>query len=180
MAGCTARRCWCAARSTDWARSSDGWRFSAGYLIAYLNIDEVIRIIREGGRAQAELIARFSLTDVQAEAILNMRLRALRKLEEIEIRKEFDALPVKRPRSRRCWHPRKQWKLRLAHEIRSSAQEVRPRDRTRQAPHQFCRCAGHRSRCHSAGHDREGAGHRRSVGKGLGARPEGPCERFVA
>ncbi|WP_116654352.1 DNA topoisomerase IV subunit A [Pelagibacterium sediminicola] len=63
-----------------------------GYLIAYLNLDEVIRIIREEDDAKAELIARFNLTDVQAEAILNMRLRSLRKLEEIEIRTEFDKL----------------------------------------------------------------------------------------
>ncbi|HVW57455.1 MAG TPA: DNA topoisomerase IV subunit A [Rhizobiaceae bacterium] len=63
-----------------------------GYLIAYLNIDEVIRIIREEDEPKQEMIARFGLTDVQAEAILNMRLRNLRKLEEFEIRREFDAL----------------------------------------------------------------------------------------
>ncbi|BCH25733.1 DNA topoisomerase IV subunit A [Mesorhizobium sp. L-8-3] len=63
-----------------------------GYLIAYLNLDEVIRIIREEDEPKQVMIARFSLTDVQAEAILNMRLRALRKLEEFEIRKEFDGL----------------------------------------------------------------------------------------
>jgi len=63
-----------------------------GLLIAYLNLDEVIRIIREEDEPKAVMMARWSLTDVQAEAILNMRLRALRKLEEIEIRKEFDAL----------------------------------------------------------------------------------------
>jgi len=63
-----------------------------GYLIAYLNLDEIIRIIREDDEPKAVMMARFELNDVQAEAILNMRLRALRKLEEIEIRKEFDAL----------------------------------------------------------------------------------------
>ncbi|MGB3502194.1 MAG: DNA topoisomerase IV subunit A [Mesorhizobium sp.] len=63
-----------------------------GYLIAYLNIDEVIRIIRFEDEPKKELIARFTLTDTQAEAILNLRLRALHKLEEIEIRTEFDAL----------------------------------------------------------------------------------------
>ncbi len=67
-----------------------------GYLIAYLNIDRVIAIIREADDAKAELIAAFDLTDVQAEAILNMRLRALRKLEEIEIRNEHDALVAER------------------------------------------------------------------------------------
>jgi topoisomerase-4 subunit A len=63
-----------------------------GYLIAYLNLDEVIRIIREEDEPKPALIARFKLTDLQAESILNMRLRSLRKLEEFEIRTEFDGL----------------------------------------------------------------------------------------
>jgi topoisomerase-4 subunit A len=63
-----------------------------GYLIAYLNLDAVIRIIREDDDPKAVMVKRFKLTEVQVEAILNMRLRALRKLEEIEIRKEFDGL----------------------------------------------------------------------------------------
>lgn len=63
-----------------------------GYLIAYLNLDEVIRIIREEDEPKKQLMDSFSLTDNQAEAILNMRLRSLRRLEEMEIRKEFDGL----------------------------------------------------------------------------------------
>jgi topoisomerase-4 subunit A len=63
-----------------------------GYLVAYLNLDEVIRIIREDDEPKAVLMETFSLTDVQAEAILNLRLRSLRKLEEFEIRTEFDNL----------------------------------------------------------------------------------------
>lgn len=63
-----------------------------GLLIAYLNLDEVIRIIRTEDEPKPVLVARFNLTDVQAEAILNMRLRSLRKLEEIEIRTENDTL----------------------------------------------------------------------------------------
>ena len=63
-----------------------------GYLIAYLNIDEVIRIIREEDDPKAKMMKRWKLSDVQAEAILNMRLRALRKLEEITIREEHSAL----------------------------------------------------------------------------------------
>jgi topoisomerase-4 subunit A len=63
-----------------------------GFIIAYLNLDEVIRIIRYEDEPKQELIKTFSLTDTQADAILNMRLRALRKLEEMEIRKERDAL----------------------------------------------------------------------------------------
>lgn len=63
-----------------------------GYLIAYLNLDEVIRIIREEDEPKKQLMGSFSLTDNQAEAILNMRLRSLRRLEEMEIRKEFEGL----------------------------------------------------------------------------------------
>ena len=54
-----------------------------GYLIAYLNLDKVIRIIRTEDEPKPVLMKTFKLTDVQAEAILNMRLRSLRKLEEI-------------------------------------------------------------------------------------------------
>jgi topoisomerase-4 subunit A len=64
----------------------------SGFLIAYLNIDEVIRIVRFEDHPKAELIKAFELTENQADAILNLRLRALNKLEEVEIKKEFDAL----------------------------------------------------------------------------------------
>ena len=64
----------------------------SGYLVAYLNLDEVIRIIREEEDAKAALMKKFKLTDNQAEAILNMKLRNLRKLEEDEIRAEYDEL----------------------------------------------------------------------------------------
>ncbi|WP_413993467.1 DNA topoisomerase IV subunit A [Labrys okinawensis] len=64
----------------------------AGYIIAYLNLDEVIRIIRYEDEPKDELIKAFDLTDVQAEAILNMRLRNLRKLEEMELKREHDEL----------------------------------------------------------------------------------------
>lgn len=67
-----------------------------GYLIAYLNLDEVIRIIREEDEVKKSLMATFDLSEVQAEAILNMRLRSLRKLEEMEIRKEFAELEAEK------------------------------------------------------------------------------------
>jgi topoisomerase-4 subunit A len=63
-----------------------------GYIIAYLNLDRVIEIIRTEDEPKAVMMEEFSLTDRQAEAILNMRLRSLRKLEEIELRREHDAL----------------------------------------------------------------------------------------
>lgn len=64
----------------------------AGLIIAYLNLDEVIRIIREEDEPKAIMIAKWALTDVQVESILNTRLRSLRKLEEHEIKRENDAL----------------------------------------------------------------------------------------
>jgi topoisomerase IV subunit A len=67
-----------------------------GYLVAYLNLDEVIRIVREEDDPKAEFIRQFDLTEGQADAILNMRLRSLRRLEEIEIRKEHGALSDER------------------------------------------------------------------------------------
>ncbi len=70
----------------------------AGFLIVYLDLDTVIRIIREEDEPKVELMKVFSLTDVQAEAILNMRLRSLRKLEEMEIRREFDKLTAEKGR----------------------------------------------------------------------------------
>ncbi len=67
-----------------------------GYLIAYLNLDEVIRIVREDDRPKRSLIRAFDLSELQADAILNMRLRNLRKLAEQEIRDEHTELSAKR------------------------------------------------------------------------------------
>jgi len=67
-----------------------------GYLLVYLNLDEVIRIIRSEDEPKPALMARFKLTDTQADAILNMRLRALRRLEEMELKKEHRALTKER------------------------------------------------------------------------------------
>ncbi len=67
-----------------------------GYIIAYLNLDRVIEIIREEDEPKPVMVAEFGLTDNQAEAILNLRLRSLRKLEEMELRKERAALADER------------------------------------------------------------------------------------
>ena len=64
----------------------------AGYLTAYLNLDEVIRIIREEEEPKKQLMLAFNLTDNQAEAILNMKLRNLRKLDEEQIKAEYNDL----------------------------------------------------------------------------------------
>ena len=63
-----------------------------GQMIVYLNLDEVIRIIREHDDAKERMMKRWRLSEVQVEAILNMRLRSLRRLEEIEIKKELKSL----------------------------------------------------------------------------------------
>ncbi|HEY2426326.1 MAG TPA: DNA topoisomerase IV subunit A, partial [Pseudolabrys sp.] len=82
-----------------------------GYLIAYLNLDKVIKIIRNEDEPKPVLMKTFKLTDVQAEAILNMRLRNLRKLEEMEIRAEDKALREERTKLKALiGSPAQQWK----------------------------------------------------------------------
>ncbi|HML93378.1 DNA topoisomerase IV subunit A [Methyloceanibacter sp.] len=90
----------------------------AGYLIVYLNLDTVIKIVREEDEPKPALIKAFKLTEVQAEAILNMRLRALRKLEEMEIRREHDDLTKERKELKSLLGSEdKQWK-RIGEEIK--------------------------------------------------------------
>jgi topoisomerase-4 subunit A len=92
-----------------------------GQIVVYVNLDEVIRIIREGDDPKAEMMARWELTEVQAEAILNMRLRALRRLEEIEIRKEIDQLSVEESKLTALLSSEKrQWRA-IANEVKATA-----------------------------------------------------------
>src|SRR3954452_9302289 len=89
-----------------------------GYLIAYLNLDKVIKIIRNEDEPKPVLMKTFKLTDVQAEAILNMRLRNLRKLEEFEIRKEDKELRAeKKELDELVGSEKKQWET-IAAQIR--------------------------------------------------------------
>jgi topoisomerase-4 subunit A len=90
-----------------------------GYLIVYLNLDKVIKIIREKEEPKPALMKAFKLTDVQAEAILNMRLRALRKLEEMEIKREHDRLTKERKELKSLLASKdRQWKH-IADEIKA-------------------------------------------------------------
>ncbi len=83
----------------------------AGMLIAFLNLDEVIRIIREEDEPKDELKSRFALSDVQANYILDTRLRSLRRLEEMQLRGEHDALTRERDDLQRLLgEEREQWK----------------------------------------------------------------------
>ena len=77
---------------TRLAKVEDRLEVLAGYLIVYADLDEVIRIIRFEDKPKEKLMETFSLSERQTEAILNMRLRALRKLEELEIRQEDERL----------------------------------------------------------------------------------------
>src|SRR6266849_3059974 len=89
-----------------------------GYLVAYLNLDKVIKIIRNQDEPKPVLMKTFKLSDVQADAILNMRLRNLRKLEEMEIRKEDKELRTERTALKALIGSEKeQWK-RVAGEIK--------------------------------------------------------------
>ncbi|GLQ20055.1 DNA topoisomerase IV subunit A [Algimonas porphyrae] len=90
-----------------------------GYMIAFLNLDEVIRIVRYEDKPKDELIRAFNLADRQADAILNMRLRALNKLQEIEIRSESDALRLEQTDLEALvGSDQKQWDM-IAGQIRS-------------------------------------------------------------
>jgi topoisomerase-4 subunit A len=94
-----------------------------GHIVVYLNLDEVIAIIREDDDPKAEMMRRWELSEVQAEAILNMRLRALRRLEEMAIRKELDALSVEQAGLNRLLESeRRQWRA-VAKEIGETAKE---------------------------------------------------------
>lgn len=90
-----------------------------GYLIAYLNLDKVIKIIREEDEPKPVLMKTFKLTDIQAEAILNMRLRALRKLEQQKIQGEHDELSAQKKSLEKLLKDEKiQWET-IADEIKT-------------------------------------------------------------
>ena len=94
-----------------------------GYLIVYLNLDKVIKIIREKDEPKPALMRAFKLTEIQAEAILNMRLRSLRKLEEMELRREHGTLTTERKELKSLLgSDDKQWK-RIGDEIKALKDE---------------------------------------------------------
>ncbi len=98
-----------------------------GYLIAYLNLDKVIKIIRTEDEPKPVLIKTFKLTDVQADAILNMRLRNLRRLEEMEIRQEDKDLRVEKKSLEDLLRSEKaQWKA-VAGQIREVREKYGPK-----------------------------------------------------
>ncbi|WDP88591.1 MAG: DNA topoisomerase IV subunit A [Desulfobacter sp.] len=94
-----------------------------GFKIAYLNIDEVIRIIRESDHPKQDLMDAFGLTDVQAKAILDIRLRQLAKLEEIKILAEMDELNTERKSLEKTLNSPKAFKTFLINEIKEDAKK---------------------------------------------------------
>ncbi len=98
----------------------------SGLLVAYLNLDEVIRIVREEDEPKKALMRRFEINEVQADAILSMRLRQLRKLEEIEIQTEHRQLSEERADIKALLgdEPRR-WKV-IAKEIQEIGQRYSP------------------------------------------------------
>jgi topoisomerase-4 subunit A len=97
-----------------------------GFLVAYLNLDVVIKIIRTEDEPKPVLMKRFKLTEVQADAILNMRLRNLRKLEEMEIRSEHKALTEEQKSLEKLMaSPAQQWKT-VANQIKAVRETYGP------------------------------------------------------
>jgi topoisomerase-4 subunit A len=94
-----------------------------GYLVAYLNIDEVIRIIRTEDEPKAKLIERFGLSDIQAEAILELKLRHLAKLQEIEIRGEQDELLQERDTLERILKSENRLRRKVREELTADAEK---------------------------------------------------------
>ena len=142
-----------------------------GFLIAYLNLDRVIEIIRREDEPKPVLMAEFSLSDRQAEAILNMRLRSLRKLEEMEIGRERAALAKEREELVKLVESPARQRTRL--KTRPAALKDKFGD-DRRTEDRGGR-AGARDRL--VGDDREGADHRHPVAARLDPGDEGSSSR---
>jgi topoisomerase-4 subunit A len=153
---------------------ADRLELVAGYIVAFLNLDRVIHIIRTEDEPKPVMIAEFQLTDRQAEAILNMRLRSLRKLEEMELKREQAGLEKEKAELEtvalvRCApaHP---------DEARSRQDDraLWAGDGSGQAPHRGGR-GGTGPRNPARGDDRARADHRDPLGTRLDPRDEGAC-----
>ena len=97
-----------------------------GYIIAYLNLDRIIEIIRTEDEPKPVMMAEFDLTDRQAEAILNMRLRSLRKLEEMELRRERDDLTAEQEELQKLLDSPARQRSRLKRDLTALRKEYGP------------------------------------------------------
>ena len=145
-----------------------------GYIIAFLNLDRVIEIIRTEDEPKPVMIAEFALNDRQAEAILNMRLRSLRRLEEMQLRGERDQLD-RRARGARGPGQRTEASAQTAGQGPDRApRPLRQGPRARRPPHPD-RGGGAGPRDPARGDDRARADNRDHVAAGLDPGDEGPC-----
>ena len=138
----------------------------AGLLIAYLNIDEVVRIVREEDNPRAELMARFALSEIQANAILDLRLRQLARLEEIKLTTERDELDAEKADIDKTLKSKARLKSLIKKELLADAEA---HGDARRSPTRN----GRRSRgVHRRRSADERADHRGDVGEGLDPRGE--------
>ena len=150
-----------------------------GYLIAYLNLDKVIKIIRTEDEPKPVLMKTFKLTDVQADAILNMRLRNLRKLEEMEIKQEDKDLRAERTELKKLLGSEKeQWKT-VAGEIKKVRDTFGPKTPLGKRRTDLCRGAAARRGRDRGGDGRARADHGGGVGEGLDPRAARTRHRSV-
>ena len=146
-----------------------------GYLVAYLNIDEVIRIIRTRGRAEAGADGALqALATLQAEAILELKLRYLAKLEEMEIRGEQDELQTERDALEKILGSKARLRQQGARRAERDAEEFGD------APPLADRRARGGQGAGRDGADPDRAGHRRALREGVGARRQGARSRSRA
>ena len=143
-------------------------------IIVFLNLDEVIRIIREDDDPKAALMARFALTEAQANYILDTRLRSLRRLEEMALRKEQKDLSEEKGEIEALLAcEKKQWQA-IAYEIRDIKKKYGPETKLGKRRTDFRGAARGRRRCRR-GDDRARAGDDPRLAKGLDSRAERPC-----
>ena len=177
----TAARCWCGAPSYRLEQIEHRLEVLGGYLVAYLNLDKVIKIIRNEDEPKPVLMKTFKLTDVQADAILNMRLRNLRKLEEMEITQGGQGAARRDARSSKsCSAPRRSSGRRSPARSRRCATKFGPKTPLGKRRTDVRRGARARRGGDRGGDGRARADHRRGLGEGLdprAARPRRPTCR---
>ena len=132
----TARRCWCARSQFRLEKIEHRLEVLDGYLIAYLNLDEVIRIVRYEDEPKAKLIERFKLTEVQAEAILNLRLQvAVAARGDRDHAREHDKLSKERRELKSLLKSDElQWE-RIADEVKATREAYSKKTDARPPPH---------------------------------------------
>ena len=150
-----------------------------GYLIAYLNIDKVIKIIRTEDEPKPALMKAFKLTEVQADAILNMRLRSLRKLEEFEIRTEDKNLRGELKGIKALLGSETEQWSKVGEQVRKVRDMFGPKTPLGKRRTMFADAPEHDlAAIEEAFVEREPV-HGRDLRKGLGAHAEGPCRRSL-